>query len=200
MPLHSTLTGAELHEPKGADAASLGEVYVSDGAGSGAWSYLKSGWGNYSDNAGTQVFTTTPARLAVNALGAGTNIAYLPREIRGSGALWDPTTRRVTPIAEGDTYNLRVDLPVTAETASPTEVTMFVDIQAGTVFGTAVRIAQDFRSTGRTVPYTISFSVPVFVGSTFIVNGAQIWLYTDVGSVTVTNPSIFISRVHGEYT
>lgn len=34
---HSSLTGAELHEPKGADSASSGEVYVSDGAGSGAW-------------------------------------------------------------------------------------------------------------------------------------------------------------------
>jgi len=34
---HSTLTGAELHEPKGADTASSGEVYVADGSGSGAW-------------------------------------------------------------------------------------------------------------------------------------------------------------------
>lgn len=34
---HSTLTGVNLHEPKGADSASEGEVYVADGAGSGAW-------------------------------------------------------------------------------------------------------------------------------------------------------------------
>jgi len=34
---HASLTGAELHEPKGADAASLGTVYVADGAGSGSW-------------------------------------------------------------------------------------------------------------------------------------------------------------------
>lgn len=37
MPLHSTLTGADLHEPKGADAASAGTVYLSNGAGSGSW-------------------------------------------------------------------------------------------------------------------------------------------------------------------
>jgi len=37
MAEHSTLTGAELHEPKGADSANAGEVYVSDGAGSGDW-------------------------------------------------------------------------------------------------------------------------------------------------------------------
>lgn len=34
---HNTLTGAELHEPKGIDAAGSGEIYVADGAGSGAW-------------------------------------------------------------------------------------------------------------------------------------------------------------------
>lgn len=34
---HSTLTGSDLHEPKGAAAATANKVYVSDGAGSGAW-------------------------------------------------------------------------------------------------------------------------------------------------------------------
>lgn len=34
---HSTLTGANLHEPKGVAAAASGRVYVSDGAGSGSW-------------------------------------------------------------------------------------------------------------------------------------------------------------------
>jgi len=35
---HSALTGAELHEPKGASGASVNTTYVSDGAGSGSWS------------------------------------------------------------------------------------------------------------------------------------------------------------------
>ena len=34
---HSALTGAELHEPKGAAAASANTVYVANGSGSGAW-------------------------------------------------------------------------------------------------------------------------------------------------------------------
>lgn len=34
---HSALTGAELHEPKGAASAGAGTVYVADGAGSGTW-------------------------------------------------------------------------------------------------------------------------------------------------------------------
>lgn len=34
---HRDLTGADLHEPKGVSTASDGEVYVANGAGSGAW-------------------------------------------------------------------------------------------------------------------------------------------------------------------
>ena len=37
MVAHATLTGAELHECKGADSAPANTVRVSDGAGSGAW-------------------------------------------------------------------------------------------------------------------------------------------------------------------
>lgn len=34
---HSILTGSDLHEPKGASTATAGQVYISNGAGSGTW-------------------------------------------------------------------------------------------------------------------------------------------------------------------
>lgn len=37
MALHSALTDPNLHEPKGVSTANAGQVYVADGAGSGAW-------------------------------------------------------------------------------------------------------------------------------------------------------------------
>src|SRR5882724_11205657 len=43
---HATLTGSQLHEPKGVEVAPLGTVYVSNGTGSGNWS-----------NVGTSSFT-----------------------------------------------------------------------------------------------------------------------------------------------
>lgn len=43
---HASLTGAELHEPKGISTAALGEVYVANGSGSGSWA-----------NVGTSSFT-----------------------------------------------------------------------------------------------------------------------------------------------
>lgn len=38
MPNHADLTGAELHEPKGADTATANTVYLANGSGSGSWS------------------------------------------------------------------------------------------------------------------------------------------------------------------
>lgn len=35
---HASLTGSQLHEPKGIDTAALGTVYVANGAASGSWS------------------------------------------------------------------------------------------------------------------------------------------------------------------
>ena len=37
MALHSSLTGSDLHEPKGVAAAAADTVYIANGAGSGAW-------------------------------------------------------------------------------------------------------------------------------------------------------------------
>lgn len=37
MVQHRDLTGASLHEPKGAETAALNEVYHADGLGSGSW-------------------------------------------------------------------------------------------------------------------------------------------------------------------
>lgn len=34
---HNSLTGAENHEPKGAETATAGQIYIADGAGSGDW-------------------------------------------------------------------------------------------------------------------------------------------------------------------
>ena len=37
---HSALTGASLHEPKGVELASAGQIYLSNGSGSGTWTTL----------------------------------------------------------------------------------------------------------------------------------------------------------------
>jgi len=47
MPEHVNATDPELHEPKGISTASVNEVYVADGLGSGNWYPIKYHFGGY---------------------------------------------------------------------------------------------------------------------------------------------------------
>ena len=193
---HSSLTDPYLHEPKGASSASDGEVYISDGAGSGAWTYLPMGWGFYKDNASAQTFNTTAAKLSIDGAGATTEESYLPRDIRGSASLWNTTSDKITPIAVGDQYDIRLDLPITAKTGSPTLLTLQLDIGGGAT-PTTVIVTRDI-SVSKTPPFTLSVGFPIFCLTTFITNGGQIFLKTDTGTVDITAPAILIARNHGE--
>lgn len=44
---HSALTTTDLHEPKGAAAATAGDAYISNGAGSGQWEHPVAHFGGY---------------------------------------------------------------------------------------------------------------------------------------------------------
>lgn len=189
--IHSNLTGSDLHEPKGVASAAEGKVYVADGVGSGSWHYLPTGWGYYKDNGSAQSFNTTPALLSIDGAGSTTETSYLPFPIRGSGNLWNTSTDKITPIQAGDAYDIRLDLPVTSETTNPTELTIELDI-AGSTYGSAISIVERYAATGRSVPYNISIAFPIFCLSTFVTNGGQFWVYTDTGSLQITNPAIYI--------
>ena len=70
---HSTMTDPYLHEPKGAAAASAGEVYVADGAGSGGWQRHNphGGWRYTAIGTGT-TFTAPTTYTLMNVAGSGT--------------------------------------------------------------------------------------------------------------------------------
>jgi hypothetical protein len=194
MPLHSTITDPDLHEPKGISTASQGRVYVSNGAGSGSWLHIPSGWGYYQHNGIAQTFNTTDAKLLINGLGILNNTTHLPREIRGTSQLWSTVDSKITPIRVGDAYIVRLDLPVTARSAA-NELTVSLDIGGGAT-PTAV-ILPKFVGVGKTAPFTVSVDIPfVVLTSTTQLNGIQFFLKVDSGSIDVTNPSITVIRTH----
>lgn len=219
MAEHNTLTGAQLHDVKGAaastsgdilvstggasswgdladantGAAAAGQILVSEGSGVGSWKYSPLGWGYYQDNGSAQVFNTTAAKVSIDGAGSLTNEDYLPYEIRGTGSLWDTTNDKITPIRLGDSYDMRLDLPITAETGAPTELTIEFDI-SGAASPTTVIITR-FIETGKTTPYTMTVGFPILaLSSTTVTNGIQLFAKTDTGTVTITNPSITIVK------
>lgn len=192
---HSTLTDPYLHEPKGASTAVNGQVYVSNGAASGSWKYLPSGWGYYQHSGAAQTFNTTDAKLVINGTGALNNTSYLPREIRGVGNLWDTVNNKITPIRLGDSYDTRIDLPITSRTTA-VELTISLDIGGGATPTTI--ILPQYTSIAKTAPFTVSIPIPMLaLSATTVTNGIQLFIKVDAGSIAVTNPSISIIRTHG---
>lgn len=187
---HVDAPDGERHEPKGLAAATTGQIYVARGGDTGEWIFLPAGWGNYSDNATAQTFTSTAAKLSINGAGSTTELNYLPREIRGVGNLWNTSTNKITPIRIGDSYNLRLTLPVTAKSGSPTLLQVDVDIGGGAT-PTNLVVNLDIALT-KTPPYTISVAIPIFCLTTFLTNGGQIFLKTDTGTIDITGPSVFL--------
>lgn len=158
MPLHSTLTGADLHETKGASTATSGQVLIATGLGTATfqtppYSMVQVGWYDYNDLA-TQ---TTPIALSVAAtkydltndtLGPATQISF---GLDGVTNVWDSGTSRFdfTGLNIGDTADIRVDLLYTTTVAN-TAVTLELELAVGT--GSAVMIplisAQNFKTAG----------------------------------------------------
>ena len=221
MPEHVDITDPEIHEPKGAATASEGSVYVSDGDGSGSWSILEpanadlqqakkvyvsngsggtwefipNGWGYYKDaevTPTTLTINTTASKLQIDGGSVTSDTTHLPPEIRGSGNLWDVSSDKITPVAIGDSYVMRVSLSVTDDTGTPTYVAAQLDI-GGDVTPTIV-ITDATIPVYKTPPYELSFSLPFFALETFNTNGGQIFLSTDTGSVTVSSRTILLTR------
>lgn len=68
---HASLTGANLHEPKGVASATNGQVYVSNGSGTGVWTDVTSLVTSPSQNSFAQVLHArreSPAPLALGSL------------------------------------------------------------------------------------------------------------------------------------
>jgi hypothetical protein len=76
---HNIITDPEIHEPKGVAAATVGQVYLSDGVSSGTWTTITPsyGWMDLSDATGIAVDTigTTPKKLA-NVFEGSTGASY----------------------------------------------------------------------------------------------------------------------------
>jgi hypothetical protein len=216
---HKDIPDGNRHEPKGASTAPLNAVYVSDGAGSGSWtqaplsgqastslgqiirasgggSYLwkhsPEGWGYYKHSGAAQVVSSTYSKLIIDGLEGTSNSSYLPYEIRGTGELWDSVANKITPLTTGDSYDVRIDLPVTAEGGNPTEITISLDI-GGSASPTII-INTDYISAGKSLPYQPTFLFDIFTLTTFLANGGQVFLKTDVGTITVSSPAIKITR------
>lgn len=194
MPSHHLITDPDLHEPKGVSTAVQGMVYMANGAGSGTWKFLPFGSGTYQSGTPAQIVTTTLAKLAIDGLGSLTETDHLPREIRGVGELWSRTQYKILPIKQFDAYQVSINIPVTADSGTPKELTVLFDAGGGAA-PTDVILTKRV-GVSLTTPYTVSVDAHFVVNTINAVNnGIQVFVRTDVGSITLGLPIIQITRV-----
>ena len=186
-----------LPEPKGADTAGSDEVYIADGAGSGAWGPISNtstsptGWEYYKDGAAAQSFGTTASRLSIDGVTSEIT-TYQPSGVTN---MWDVTTDEILATGLGDSYLIRLDLPVTAKGGSPNKLVLQMDIGGGATPSNVI-VSREIGVSG-TPPYDVSVSYGFFSLSTFVANNAQFFLNTDAGTIDITQPAIFIQRISG---
>ena len=95
---HSTLTGPELHEPKGADTASANEVFVADGSGSGSFQSISAygGWAYNSTSSGGATLITPTAYTLVAPVTAASNLKGFTHNSLGRLTYTGVESRRVS--------------------------------------------------------------------------------------------------------
>ena len=161
MSQHSALTGADLHEPKGAASATAGQVYVADGAASGTWQKIGA-----SEVDTTDIFNTNRGSFTVQMTDISTaQDIYIPTPFAG-------TVEKVTTVIDGaigtadcsikiyDSATSLMGTITVANSGSAAGDVDFVDPASNNVFteDDYIRVNSDGASTG-SVNMTIVISV-----------------------------------------
>ena len=193
MPEHKDITDPNIHEVKGAAAATAGQILTATGASTATFqtptfSRMKIGWWDYNDLATqtTPIALTTPGTkydMTNDKAGPNTQIGF---GLSGVTQTWNSTTNRLdfTQLSIGDTCELRADVTVTTTNAN-TAVNMDIEFATGTggAFVVPVVASINFKTAGT---YQLVHSREWYIGSALVRdNAAKIRMSSDTAGATV---------------
>jgi len=222
MVEHIDIPDAQLHEPKGAAGASSGQVYVANGAGSGAWAMVAADDIGIVDSGG--YYSATEVEAALQELRAQDPTGwcqYTDTFYTGGTVLTIATSPgTVLPCNKGTSIetNAPRDMTGTLWNSSTNKFTpinendyyiLRVSFIIATLTGTVnyVQLSLDiggsigvvFQDTRvpRAVGQEMVFTVPVYTGTTFVPNGGQFSVVKDgAGTFEIEDIGISVVRVH----
>lgn len=143
------------------------------------------GWARYVDStytSGSPLSTgSTKIPLSIDG-GTGTVETYLPT---GIASLWNTTSNKITPAAEGDAYDVRLDFTATAASGNEVAEVIFEVNGAALAHRTVT-----FAKTGAT---SFSIGLPLAVDSAFLTHGCSIQFDTG-DAIDIYDISLFIKR------
>lgn len=135
---HSTLTGAELHEPKGADSASANTVYVADGAGSGAWTSIF----EYGE-----ITTLESDAVSVSSINGTPSTLPFSNDGQSQGITADAANNRLT-VADSGVYFITFTISFSTTSSADAGLYEFKVLDDGT--STGIEMARQMSGTADT--------------------------------------------------
>jgi hypothetical protein len=151
----------------------------------------RDGWASYSTTTYTSgsPFTISPSSTVTLQNNANSSItADLPL---GVSAFYNGTTNKITPAAIGDSY--MVNIRFKAKTSSNNDyLTLFIDIGGGMQINAETK---EFLR-GANTEQSFNFALPVFSLSTFVTNGGEVKITSNLGTISVYDITYFITRTY----
>lgn len=177
--------------------APAGAVFVADGAGGGEFIRIP-GWHFAVD---TNTTVTTPSQTLTSGSrtlwindGGTSNTAKDPSDL--VDPLWNTTTNEIQPIANNDTYNIRINFSV--ENYSGSSPYIDVELDIGSSQGVIVANTIPLLKSG--AQQDVSINMSVFAGTIFNANNGEIYVtYNGTGTCDIYNNTIFITRDSKNY-
>ena len=180
---HVNITDPYIHEPKGVTAATVNEVYVANGSGSGSWKTVYTqGFEDY-ENTGSAISLTSGAWTDLTNNGLGTNTLTLYR-LPGFSAIWDTSNNEFdwSGLSLGTTVDIRFDATFDINTSND-EVALRLDMAHGTGDEYSIEVYRNqFKATG---DHRVTVFSSVYMGNSATLNNpAKISAFSDSASDT----------------
>lgn len=141
MPTHSSLTGANVHEPKHIESANAGEVYVANGSGGGTWTPQASAVGVPLTVTIDDISTAGSVWIVSPISG---NITRIDAIVDGAVSAADTTVSfeiSGTPIVDGD-------ITISSPSVAGNRYAALPSSANAVVLGNAIQVITDGASTG----------------------------------------------------
>lgn len=203
---HKDLPDSDLHEPKGVASATVGEVYVANGAGTGTWKGLtdsdmdfsdktknRYGWidvsdSQYTSGAPRSITASTRTQITNNAGAAQTDTSRL-------GTLWNTTLNTFQIDDLNAAYTLR--LTAIVKTSAVAGTPYVVDIEFESANGPTVIAARTQVIKGGNHLNHLSIAIPFYMGS--FINDYDLKLYiTADQNISMYNVGFLLERTYLE--
>lgn len=147
------------------------------------------GWVEFRDTLNTSANRQSLTASTNNTITINSGITILSEKPKGGELLWNSATNKITPIKNGDSYNIRIDFKAEITVSlGYFEISVNIGGDIGKTFGNVKVFPK-----GKDVVHDFSVSFPIYTLGTFVQNGGLIFINPS-GTMTIFDKRIIIVK------